>query len=436
MIKDEKFRPGLSFKIPHGILYYGPPGTGKTLLARAVAFEAGCHLEMMSGSAFHEMYVGVGAGRARDLFKRAEKFQPSIIILDEADSAAPARASGIQQHEESIGLVNQILSLLDRVEKEDLKIFLIAVTNRPDMLDPAFMRAGRLDRHIEVPLPNLEGRMAILKIHLTRPNVKPIDFDVNGTDGVMKEIAKEIPGFSGADIAELANEAAIRAWRDHRNVITIEDFRQSVERVLLGPVKKLKICKRERELIAYHEAGHALTAMLLPETDPIHIITILPHGRSLGYTRLLPETEYHVVSKTRIFNQIQYGLGGRAAEEIRFDELSTGAVGDISMVTSVARTAVCAYGMSKLGVIGANSPVNAMYEPTLWSEWMKSEIDKEVSALINEDLYIKTLKLLRENEDKLKKLAEALLKSEKKRLLGSEVYEIFPDLKPRIKEEE
>lgn len=432
MVKNEESKLVLNFKIPHGILFYGPPGTGKTLLARAIAFESGAHLEMISGSAFHEMFVGVGSSRARDLFSRAEKNQPSIIILDEADSAAPARASGIQQHEESIGLVNQLLSLLDRVEKEDLRIFLIAITNRPDMLDPAFLRAGRLDRHIEVPLPNLEGRTAILKIHLTRPKAKPIDFDVNDIDGAMKEIAKEIPGFSGADIAALTNEAAIRAWRDHRKVITIEDFRQSVERVLMGPVKKLKINKKEMELIAYHEAGHALTAMLLPETDPIHIVTILPHGRSLGYTRLLPETEYHVTSRTRIFNQIQYGLGGRAAEEICFNERSTGASGDISAVIGMARAAVCAYGMSdKLGIIGANSPVNAFYDFSLWSEWMRAEVDREVMALINEDCYSKTVKLLKENRDKLKDLAEALLKSEKKRLLGSEIYEMFPDLKPK-----
>lgn len=428
MLKSEKLLSPLDFNVPNGILLHGPPGTGKTLLARAMAFEIGAYVAMMSGSAFHEMFVGVGASRARDLFTGAENNQPSVVIIDEVDSAAPARGSGIQQHGESIGLVNQLLSLLDRIEKEDLKILFIGITNRPDMLDPAFLRAGRLDKHIEVPLPNLEGRMAILKIHLTRPKEKSIDFDINGSDGIIKEICQEIPGFSGADIAELVNEAAIGAWRAQRKVITIEDFRQSVERVLLGPVKKLKMSKKEIEMTAYHEAGHALTAMLLEETDPVHMITILPHGRSLGYTRLVPVDEYYLVSQNRIFNQIKYALGGRAAEKIRFNKLSTGPVSDIAMVTRLARTAVCAYGMSDLGPITIDDP-NTFF-PSLWSNWMKEEVDRALRNLIYE-CEKETTKILTENEDKLHKLAQALLASEKKRLLGSEVYRMFPDLKQK-----
>lgn len=426
MIKDEKSAPMLDFRVPNGILYFGPPGTGKTLLARIMAFEIGAWFEIMSGSAFHEMFVGVGAGRARDLFAKAEKNQPSMIIIDEVDSAAPARASGVQQHQESIGLVNQLLSLLDRIEKEELKILFVGITNRPDMLDPAFLRAGRLDRHIEVPLPGLEGRMAILKIHLTRPKIKPTNFDIDGSDGVMKEIAREIPGFAGADIRNLVNEAAIRAWRNQRNVITIEDFRESVTRVLLGPEKKQKLREEEPKLIAYHEAGHALTAMLLPQTDPVHFITMLPYGRSLGHTRLLPLDEYHITGQTRIFNQIKYILGGRIAEKIIFNELSTGAAGDIKMVTSIARTAVCAYGMSDLGPITIDDPNT--YFPSLWSNWMKEEVDKAIKNLIS-NCEQEAAKLLMENKDRLNKLAEALLASEKKRLLGSELYEMFPDLK-------
>lgn len=428
MIGNEKIIPALNFDVPNGILLYGPPGTGKTLLARAIAFEIGANIESISGSAFNEMFVGVGPSRARDLFARAERKQPSMIIIDEVDSAAPVRASGVQQHGESIGLVNQLLSLLDRVEKEGLKILFVGITNRPDMLDPAFLRAGRLDRHIEVPLPNLEGRIAILGIHLTRPNMKPVNFDVNGTDGVMKDIAREIPGFSGADIRELVNEASIRAWRNHERVLTIEDFRQSVERVLLGPVKKLKMSKKEIKLTAYHEAGHALTAMLLPETDPLHIVTIIPHANALGYTRLVPVDEYHLTSQTRIFNQIKYGLGGRVAEKILFNELSTGAAVDIKMVTRIARTAVCAYGMSDLGPITIDDPNT--YFPSLWSNWMRKEVDRAIRNLL-QNCEREVVKLLTEHLDTLKRLAETLLVSEKKRLLGSEVYELFPDLTPK-----
>lgn len=429
-MKDDKLLPVFDFKVPNGILYHGPPGTGKTLLARAMAFEIGVkHVAMISGSAFHEMFVGVGAGRARDLFKGAEKNQPSMIIIDEVDSAAPARASGIQQHGESIGLVNQLLSLLDRIEKEELRILFVAITNRPDMLDSAFLRAGRLDRHIEVPLPDLKGRVAILKIHLTRPKAKLVDFDTNATDGVMKEIAKEIPGFSGADIANLVNEAAIRAWKNHRGMIGIEDFRQSVERVLLGPVKNPKIGGKEMRMVAYHEAGHALTAMLLPETDPIHLVTIVPHGGALGYTRLLPVDEYRLVGQRRIFNQIKYVLGGRVAEKIIFDDLSTGAANDIKKLTEMARTAVCAYGMSDLGPLTIDDPNT--YFPSLWSNWMKEEVDRAVKHLVDV-CEQETTKLLTDNRGKLEKLAEALLKSEKKRLLGSEIYEMFPDVpKPK-----
>ncbi|PIQ92216.1 MAG: cell division protein FtsH [Parcubacteria group bacterium CG11_big_fil_rev_8_21_14_0_20_39_14] len=417
-LKDPKPYQELCAKLIKGVLLYGPPGTGKTLLARAIAGEANIPYKIISGSEFHEMFVGVGASRARKLFEEATKLAPYLIIIDELDSAAPKRSAGLEVHPEATSLVNQLLSLLDTLEKEDIPVFVIGITNRPDMLDPALLRPGRFDRHIEIPLPTAEGRAAILRVHIERPKPRPVDPDLDFTT-----VVKETQGFSGAHLAALVNEASLRAVREKRKIIILEDFQQSIERVLMGPEKKLKLTDKEKEIIAWHESGHALIGKSLPETDPLQFITILPRGKALGHTRFLP-AESHITSEDKLFNEIKIFMGGRAAEEIRFGKRSSGAAGDIEIATSLARSAVCVLGMSELGPIRVADSGGAFYSPFLWSENFRQQVDEEIKRILN-DCYRGALELLRENEKKLNTLARALLESPKKRLVESEIDEII-----------
>ena len=409
-------------RMPHGILLYGPPGTGKTLLAKAAAHEAGIPCYERGGSSFHEMFVGVGSSRFRDLIKQAIKNAPSTVILDEVDSAAPKRVGGASHGtQEYEALTNEILHSLDMLEKNQVPVILFAITNRPDMLDPALLRAGRLDRHIEVPLPNEEGRMDILQVHLNRPRPRPLEPDMD-----LRIITRETRGFSGADLAALVNEAAIRAARRSKNstekiLIQQEDFQEAILRVLMGPQKKLKYRQIEKEILAWHEAGHALAAKRLPETDEVRFATILPRGRAGGFTRLLPVEEIHIYTQTQIFNQIKIAFGGRAAEEVHFQTLSTGSSSDLEIATNLARNAVCVYGMSKLGPIYVPQ-TSAFWESPAWQGELGKLAELEIKNLLQAE-YDKTLELLRVNEKKLDALARKLL--EKLFIPGHEIDEII-----------
>lgn len=422
-LKDPSKYRHYGAKIPRGVLLYGPPGTGKTLLARAFINEAGIPDYFMSGSEFHEMFVGVGAARARDVVEKAKKNAPSIIAIDELDSAAPRRSQmGPHESKERASLVNQLLSLMDSVEKEDIMVFFIGITNLPESLDPALLRPGRLDRHIEMPYPTKEGRGAILQVHFNRPKEKPIDPDID-----IEQILRETEGFNGADLANLVNEAAIRAVRDKKRVekiIILEDFQASIDRVLMGPEKKLKISPDEREIIARHEAGHAVAATILPDVDPVHMVSILPRGRFFGYTRFLPEFERHIVSNQRILNQIKVSLAGRAAEELYTDKISTGAVGDFKKATSLARNFVCVYGMSDLGPVYLGDLEESLWSPLSWSEDTRKEADRAIRQTLQKSLEETKEELgLEKNKEKLDILYKTLL--EKNRITGEQMKKLI-----------
>ena len=405
----DKFRE-MGARIPHGILLVGPPGTGKTLLARAVAGEAEVQFLSISGSDFVEMYVGVGASRVRDLFDQAKKAAPAIIFIDEIDAVGRKRGSGLGGgHDEKEQTLNQLLVEMDGFGKAD-GVIVLAATNRPDILDPALRRPGRFDREIYVGKPDSKGREEILKVHARD---KRLAEDVD-----LRKIAMTTAGFTGADLSNLLNEAAIMATRADRPVILQEDIKEAMMKVVAGPEKRSRVRSiRDQRITAWHEAGHAVAMYFLPTCDPVHHITIIPRGRSMGTTWHLPTEDSNFMTRNEMFEHIVELLGGRAAEEIIFQDISTGASNDIDRASQTARDMVARYGMSKqIGTISYHSDdevfIGGSYGKTKsYSESVAGQIDDEVKSVIDA-AYSKALELLTENRDKLDAVAEFLLKHE------------------------
>ena len=410
----EKYKR-LGAKITRGALLVGEPGNGKTLLARAVAGEANCPFYSISGSDFIEVFVGVGASRVRDLFAQARKTAPSIIFIDEIDAVGRSRGSGIGGggNDEREQTLNQLLTEMDGFETAKEPVIVLAATNRPDVLDKALLRPGRFDRRIEVPYPDLVSREQILKVHAA---TVLIDAEVD-----MKKIARGTPGFTGADLANLINEAAIIASKENQPLVTLKDFEEARDKILIGKeIRTIVLTEEDRKMTAYHEAGHALIRLLLPDnTDPLHKVTIVPRGRALGVTHHLPEREKYSTTKNEMLASLQSLLGGRIAEEMVFGELATGAYSDFRHATELARDMVCRYGMSEdLGPI-VYSQHNGEF---VYSQHTAERIDNEVRR-ITDDCYKKAQHLLVENRDKLDALAQALL--EKETMYASEIYELL-----------
>ncbi len=431
----EKFQ-SLGARIPKGVLLIGPPGTGKTLLARAVAGEADVPFFSISGSEFVEMFVGVGASRVRDLFDQAKRNTPCIIFIDEIDAVGRQRGAGLGgSHDEREQTLNQILVEMDGFDT-DTSVIVIAATNRPDILDPALLRPGRFDRRVMLDRPDIVGRLAILKVHT---NGKPLAKDVD-----LEILAKGTVGFSGADLANLVNEGAILAARRNKKSINMEEMEESVDRVIAGPERKSrKISPKEKEVIAYHEAGHALVARLLPNADPVHKISIVARGMALGYTKQLPTEDRYLTTRSQLKDGLAHLLGGHAAEDLIFNERTTGAHNDIERVTEYARKMVTEYGMSdKLGTRTFGNRQEMVFlgreisEQKDYSERFALEIDREISSLISE-AYSVAKKLLTDHIEELKKLAEKLIAQET--LEGKELEDTFtqiglPVRKPEVKE--
>jgi len=413
----QKYRR-LGAKIPRGILLVGPPGTGKTLLARAVAGEANVPFFSISGSEFVEMFVGVGAARVRDLFTQAKKLSPSIVFIDELDAVGRHRGAGLGGgHDEREQTLNQLLVEMDGFD-ENTNVIVLAATNRPDILDLALLRPGRFDRRVIVDRPDFEGRKKILEVHLRG---KPIGKDIN-----IDIIAKSTPGFVGADIANLVNEAAILAARKNKNEINMEEFEEAIEKVIAGPEKKNRILRpQEKELVAFHELGHALVAKLIPEATPVHKVTIIPRGLALGYTLQLPEEDRYLLSKKELEAEIAVLLGGRAAEELIFGQPTSGAADDLRRATELARKMVCEYGMSEklrnLALRENHSEIflgKDLMQIKNYSEDTAKIIDEEIKNIVDK-AYNRALTLLKDHEDILKELSKVLI--EKETLDGSEI---------------
>ena len=410
-LKDPKKFTKLGGRIPKGVLMMGPPGTGKTLLARAIAGEAGVPFFSISGSDFVEMFVGVGASRVRDLFEQGKKNAPCIIFIDEIDAVGRHRGAGLGGgHDEREQTLNQLLVEMDGFESND-GVILIAATNRPDVLDPALLRPGRFDRRIIVPRPDVRGREGILKVHVRKvPLAK---------DAHMEVIAKGTPGFSGADLESLVNEAALLAARRGKDQVDMADFEEAKDKVLMGPERRsMVISEKEKRTTAYHEAGHAVVAKILPGSDPLHKVTIIPRGPTLGVTQQLPNEDRHSYSKDWAQNRIAICLGGRIAEELIFGEMTTGAGNDIEKATELARKMVCEWGMSeKLGPLTFGKKEEQIFlgrefaQHQDYSEQTAVEIDAEVKRIVT-DGYRAARKVLEEHLDLLKRLAEALLEHE------------------------
>ncbi len=405
-----KFK-AIGAKIPKGVLLYGPPGTGKTLLARAVAGEAGVPFFSISGSEFVEMFVGVGASRVRDLFAQAKANQPSIIFMDEIDAVGRHRGAGLGGgHDEREQTLNQLLVEMDGFDASST-VILIAATNRPDILDPALLRPGRFDRQIAVDRPDLLGREGVLKVHAKG---KPLNKDI-----VLKTIAKQTPGFTGADLANLFNEAALLAARFNKKKISMFEIEQAIERVIAGPEKKTRvISEKEKRIIAFHEAGHALIAYILPNTDPLYKISIISRGRALGYTITLPEEDKFLKSKNEILDNITLLLGGRVSEEVNFDDITSGAQNDLDRATKLARKMVMEYGMStKLGPVTYKGEEDEVFlgrdisSKPHYSDKVASEIDNEVHQII-EGCYLNAKRIIEEKIDVLNVLSETLISKE------------------------
>jgi len=411
-LKYPKKFTALGAKIPRGVLLFGPPGTGKTLMARAVAGEAGVPFFSISGSEFVEMFVGVGASRVRDMFAKAKKNAPCIVFIDEIDAVGRQRGSGLGgSHDEREQTLNQILVEMDGFD-QGTNVIVVAATNRPDVLDPALLRPGRFDRRITLDLPDIKDREAILEVHSKN---KPLDKSVE-----LSVVARRTPGFSGADLFNLLNEAAILAARDSRSKITMADLNESSEKVVMGPEKKSRvISKKEKEIIAYHESGHAILGYLLPNTDPIHKISIISRGRALGVTMSLPEEDKHLVSKAEMEDELTMMLGGRVAEEIIFKDVTTGASNDLERATKTAKDMITRFGMSdKLGLQTYGKRDELVFlgrelaeHEKNYSEEIAAKIDKEISAFI-EAAHLKAKKILTTNRGKLDELAAELLKKE------------------------
>lgn len=408
--EPEKFIQ-LGARIPKGVLLIGSPGTGKTLLAKAVAGEAGAPFFSISGSEFVEMFVGVGASRVRDLFNQAKRHSPCIIFIDEIDAVGRQRGAGLGgSHDEREQTLNQILVEMDGFDT-DTNIIVIAATNRPDILDPALTRPGRFDRRVVLDRPDVKGREAIIKVHVRG---KPLASDVD-----LNTLAKVTPGFVGADIENMVNEAAILAARKNKKTINDRDFQEAIERALLGPERKSRVInKKEQNITAYHEAGHAILGYLLPNSDPVRKVTIIPRGMSGGSTLFIPEQDINYITRSRMKDQLVMALGGRAAEEIVFGEITTGAASDLEQVTRIARSMVTRFGMSdKLGPMMFGQKEEMIFlgreisEQRDYSEAVAEEIDSEVRSLITH-AYDEAKHLLSENRTKLDILAQRLLEVE------------------------
>jgi cell division protease FtsH len=406
-LRDPKKYTALGGKIPKGVILVGPPGTGKTLLARAVAGEANVPFFSISGSDFVEMFVGVGASRVRDLFEQGKKSAPCIIFIDEIDAVGRHRGSGMGGgHDEREQTLNQLLVEMDGFESNE-GVILIAATNRIDVLDPALLRPGRFDRRVTVGLPDVRGRLGILKVHSTKT---PLDDDVD-----LEVLAKGTPGFTGADLANLVNEAALQAARTNKKALTNTDFEMAKDKVLMGPERKsMVISDKEKRVTAYHEAGHTLVGMHLSETDPIHKVSIIPRGGALGVTQTLPNEEMHNLTKLKGEHFISFLMGGRCAEEQIFNQQTNGASNDIERATSLAHSMVCSWGMSeKLGPISfkksSAGPFSVAGNESIdYSEQTAMDIDSEVSALIDKN-YKVAVKILKDNSDALERIAEGLI---------------------------
>ena len=421
-LKHPKKYNELGAKIPKGVLLFGPPGTGKTLLAKAVAGEAGVPFFSISGSDFVEMFVGVGASRVRDLFDQAKKHAPCIVFIDEIDAVGRQRGAGLGGgHDEREQTLNQMLVEMDGFAANE-GIIIIAATNRPDILDPALLRPGRFDRQIVVDRPDVKGRLAILKVHIKG---KPVDKNVD-----LEVLARRTPGFTGADLSNLVNEAALLAARRNKKCIFMSELEDSIERVMAGPERKSKVMSdKEKRLTAYHEGGHTLVGMLLPNADPVHKVTIIPRGRAGGYTLMLPKEDRSYATRGELLDKLKTLLAGRVAEEVGLKEISTGAQNDIQRATQMARSMIMEYGMSKhLGPIafGDSSDHQVFLGRDLnnqrnYSEEVASDIDREVRKLIT-TAYEECRILLSDNIDKLHDIAAALM--DKETLDAEELEEI------------
>ncbi len=411
-LKNPKKFQQLGGRIPKGVLLAGVPGTGKTLLAKAIAGEANVPFLSVSGSEFVEMFVGVGASRVRDLFEQAKRHAPCIVFIDEIDAVGRRRGAGVTGgHDEREQTLNQLLVEMDGFESSE-GIIVIAATNRPDILDPALLRPGRFDRQIYVPLPDVKGRLEILKIHTKE---KPLADDVD-----LEVIARSTPGFSGADLANIVNEAALIAARKNHGKITMEDFEEAKDKVTMGIERKSMVLSEEEKVTtAYHEAGHTLVAKLLPNADKVHKVTIIPRGRALGITQQLPEEDRYTYTKDYLLDRLCVLFGGRVAEELALGTISTGAGNDIERATEIARRMVAEWGMSdRIGPIAVKLKEQFGEPVELISEEMKRLIDKEVKRIIKET-YERTKELISQNMDKLENLAKALL--ERETLTGEEI---------------
>ena len=429
-IKDFLANPpkyvALGAKIPKGVLLYGPPGTGKTLLARAVAGEANVPFYSISGSDFVEMFVGVGASRVRDLFLQARENAPAIVFVDEIDAVGRQRGAGMGGgHDEREQTLNQLLVEMDGFESNG-QVILIAATNRPDVLDPALLRPGRFDRQIPVERPDLKGREEILKVHAKG---KPLDSNVE-----LISYARRTPGFTGADLANVLNEAALLTAREEKKVIGNSELDEAIDRVMAGPQRKSRLMsEEERRVTAYHEAGHALVAHALPHTDSVHKITIMPRGRALGYTMVLPDEDKYSTTRNQLLDQLSYALGGRAAEELIFHDPSTGASNDIEKATALARAMVTQYGMTeaigaiKLGTDAAEPFMGRDYGHTRdFSESVAALVDQEIRTLI-ENAHQEAFDILAENRQVLDEMVLELL--DKETLNKDEISLIFKRVK-------
>jgi len=432
-LKDPKKFTKLGGRIPKGVLLVGPPGTGKTLLAKAIAGEAGVPFFSISGSDFVEMFVGVGASRVRDLFLQAKKHAPCIIFIDEIDAVGRHRGAGLGGgHDEREQTLNQLLVEMDGFETSE-GVIVISATNRPDVLDPALLRPGRFDRQVVVPVPDVKGREAILKVHAAKtPLADDVDISI---------IAKGTPGFSGADLENLVNEAALIAARANKDKVEMIDFEMAKDKVLMGVERKsLIMSDQEKRITAYHEAGHCLVAKLLPGTDPVHKVTIIPRGRALGLTQQLPEDERHTYPRSYLMNNLAILLGGRVAEELIFEDYTTGAGNDIERVSSLARKMVCEWGMSDdIGPVAFQKQNDEVFlgrdfgHIREYSEATALKIDQAIEKIVKET-YNKTKQILTENIECLHRLAQELL--ERETLDSKDIDEILSSCRKSEKEAE